>query len=352
MMVTFADGNKPPVVAAVKEAQIPFYKFFKFNNSSLFTKDDTNEGSEDEDDDDDDESESFCEVFWKMGYKSLRNFFSTLGTVEPKSLQLTREVLQERQRLETIIQGLHQKISTGMSKIDELRQEEKILKQREADILMNQNFTYEVKVSKPTKIDLSGTGQYVTNCLECSFTCHYPCPYPDDEDKYRCTAMDNHGNPNQARCKVCPGRCSWRRHVNRPYRYEICEEIEKRTSEDLKRRYYTAMSSESSAKDMVANMEDHLKFLERKVLEMAREAKESMQHLDEIALKPTPLTEVEYIDLLIESEKQEAKPGFQQRIKYYENIKQQALIMTKLKDEMVEGVQGSSGERWESFKFW
>ena len=272
--------------------------------------------------------------------------------MEPKSLQLTREVLQERQRLETIIQGLHQKISTGMSKIDELRQEEKILKQREADILMNQNFTYEVKVSKPTKIDLSGTGQYVTNCLECSFTCHYPCPYPDDEDKYCCTAMDNRGNPNQARCKVCPGRCSWRRHVNRPYRYEICEEIEKRTSEDLKRRYYTAMSSESSAKDMVANMEDHLKFLERKVLEMAHEAKESMQHLDEIALKPTPLTEVEYIDLLIESEKQEAKPGFQQRIKYYENIKQQALIMTKLKDEMVEGVQGSSGERWESFKFW
>ena len=112
------------------------------------------------------------------------------------------------------------------------------------------------------------------------------------------------------------------------------------------------MSSESNAKDMVANMEGNLKFLEKKVLEMAREAKENMQHLDEIALKPTPLTEVEYIDLLIESEKQEAKPGFQQRIKYYENIKQQALIMTKLKDEMVEGVQGSSGERWESCKFW
>ena len=112
------------------------------------------------------------------------------------------------------------------------------------------------------------------------------------------------------------------------------------------------MSSESNAKDMVANMEGNLKFLEKKVLEMAREAKESMQHLDEIALKPTPLTEVEYIDLLIESEKQEANPGFQQRIKHYENIKQQALIMTKLKDEMVEGVQGSSGERWESCKFW
>ena len=40
----------------------PFYKFFKFNNSSLFTKDDSIAGSEDEDDDDDDESESFCEV--------------------------------------------------------------------------------------------------------------------------------------------------------------------------------------------------------------------------------------------------------------------------------------------------
>ena len=41
---------------------------------------------------------------------------------------------------------------------------------------------------------------------------------------------------------------------------------------------------------------------------MSREAKEIMQRLDEIALKPNPLSEVEYIDLLIESERQEAKP--------------------------------------------
>ena len=322
MMVTFADGNKPPVVDAIKTAQIPFSKYFKFNNSFLFTRSVEDE-EESESDEEDEADEDFGKMFLKMGFTSLQKF--------------------------------QQKINTGLSKIDELRQEEHIMKEQEAEILANRNFTYEVKVSKPHKIDLSGSGHYVTNCLECNFTCHYPCPYPSDEDKYRCSAMVNRGDPYSARCTVCPGRCSWKKHVNNPYRFVEYEEIEKRTSEDLKKRYYEAMSGQSSVKGMIENMKDHLEFLQTKVLEMSRDAKESMQRLDQIALKPNPLTEVEYIELLIESEKQEAKPGFQQRIKYYQEVRQQALVMSKLKDDMhsvAEGAQSSSGGKWESFKFW
>ena len=142
--------------------------------------------------------------------------------------------------------------------------------------------------------------------------------------------------------------------MNTPCRYEVHEQVEKRTSDDLKKRYYDALSGQSSVKGIIATMEDHLAFLQAKVIEMSREAKESMQRLDEIALKPNTLSEVEYIDLLIESEKQEAKPGFQQRIKYYQDMKQKALIISKLKDtsDIAAGAIKSSMDRWEDFQFW
>jgi hypothetical protein len=44
-MVTFADGQKPPVMSAIEGAKIPHSGFFKFNNSALFAE--TNDDDED-----------------------------------------------------------------------------------------------------------------------------------------------------------------------------------------------------------------------------------------------------------------------------------------------------------------
>ena len=66
---------------------------------------------------------------------------------------------------------------------------------------------------------------------------------------------------------------------------------------------------------------------------MIKQAQHSVRRLDEIALKPNPLTEVEYIEVLIESEKRGAKPGYQQRINYYEEAKRQAEMLSRVKDE-------------------
>lgn len=66
---------------------------------------------------------------------------------------------------------------------------------------------------------------------------------------------------------------------------------------------------------------------------MIKQAQHSVRRLDEIALKPNPLTEVEDIEVLIESEKRGAKPGYQQRVHYYEEAKRQAEMLSKVKDE-------------------
>jgi len=98
MMVTFADGNKPPVLDVIQAAAIPFQKSFKFNNCALFKNADQKDDEDDED---------FAQMFWKMGFKSFKVFLDSLAKAEPKSLQFTNlEVLQKRQMLDSNIQGL------------------------------------------------------------------------------------------------------------------------------------------------------------------------------------------------------------------------------------------------------
>ena len=60
-MVTFADGQKLLVIVAVKEVNIPFSHFFKFNNLALFAATKS-----------DDEEDNFDEMFWKMGIASFK----------------------------------------------------------------------------------------------------------------------------------------------------------------------------------------------------------------------------------------------------------------------------------------
>ena len=217
---------------------------------------------------------------------------------------MTRQVLEERQHLETIVHGIQPQISQGLAKIDELKQEEEMLKKKESEVLANKDFTYQVKVTKQRQTFVP-KGQLVTNCVKCNYTCHRECGIEDDRKKWQCDAMASPHSESSSVCSVCPGKCTWRKHYNNGYVFELYEEMETRTSTDLYRRYNQAKSAKANVEDIITKMEGDLKNLYLGVLYRVREARKCLQHLDEIALTPNPLTEVEYIDLLIESEKQQ-----------------------------------------------
>ena len=315
LMITFADGMKPPVLDAVKAAGVPNKAFFKFNNSAIFAS----KPADDE----------FDKMFWKMGTKSFADFFKQFSNAQAQSLQLSREVIQVRETLEVTIQHLQPKIKLGLSKVDVLRQEMQILKDHEANISSNKNFTYTVQVTKLRKVDLP-PGTYTTNCLACNYTCHNNCPYPDDDDKYRCTAMAFGRGTRNATCGVCPGKCSWQVHKNNPYRFELYRDNETITSHELKTRYESAMSSKKQQECVIEEMKKELETMNMAVLPKMEQARRSVQRLKEIALKPNYLIEVDYIDLLIESEKHEAKPHWLDRVKALKGVRQQAVIVTEL----------------------
>ena len=99
-MITFADGKKPPVVDAIKAANVPYRKF---NNSAIYPHSEETHQDAFDSSGEEDEGGDFSHMFWDMGMKSLKNVSPRFRVVEPQSLQLTDEVLKERQRLETTI---------------------------------------------------------------------------------------------------------------------------------------------------------------------------------------------------------------------------------------------------------
>nr|XP_032624830.1 uncharacterized protein LOC116818201 [Chelonoidis abingdonii] len=323
ILITFADGQTPPVLEAINTADVPCAKdtkgnpvHFKFNNSALFA---CNAGA-------DEDSFNFDEMFWKMGAMSMKTFFESLFKLETRSLTLTQEVLRERKELETAVEGLQPQIKAGLVKLEELRQTQQALEQHRGDMEANKDFEYEVEKTVPVQEDISGTGNYITNCQRCHYMCHFPCGIPNDDGKHGCAAIDQ----NTGYCTVCPGKCVWNVHFNQKYKWEYKVVKEKQTYARLKEKYEKASGEMLSTQSVVEKLSQEYAAVEEILMELIDKSSYSLQRLQAIALKPNPLSTPEYIDLLILSEQQELKPGYQERIKSLREVREVAEIIRKI----------------------
>ncbi|XP_067249267.1 uncharacterized protein [Chanodichthys erythropterus] len=350
VLVTFADGKTPPVLEAIKVSKVPCAKnksgeplHFKFNNSAVFANkksaedededSDCNQSAEDEDSD----GENFDQMFWKMGFSSMRKFFTSLRKMETKSLSLTREVLKERQQLEVLVEGLQPQINAGLTKLDEIKKTRAALEQHKAEMDANKDFEYEFEVNDPKQTE-NNTGYFLTNCQTCHFTCHETCAYASDSDKYKCSAM------RDGKCKVCPGKCVWNVHFNQKYKWTYVPEKKKGTYQDLKKRFEAAHGQVMSKEKIFEELEKEFQVVQDIVTGLIEESQMSLERLQEIALKPNPLSTPDYIDLMIESEKQEAKPGFKDRIQSLMEVREKAEIISQV------STGGVLPEDWKRYK--
>ena len=103
ILFTFADAQPPPAQEVVKKAEIPHAEgaVFKFNNSAVYAG----------------RGDPSVEFFWKFGFKSLDKYFLHLGKVTPASLDVTKTVLEKRDRLQFYLDDLQKKIHDGMDKL-------------------------------------------------------------------------------------------------------------------------------------------------------------------------------------------------------------------------------------------
>ncbi|XP_039905255.1 uncharacterized protein LOC120744769 isoform X5 [Simochromis diagramma] len=282
IVVTFADGQRPPVLEAINAAGVPCPKtedglpvHFKFNTSALFANNKSAEGDRMSDDDDDDEG-GFDLMFWEMGKKSMKKFFAALNLIETKSLTLTKEVLRERKQLEISVENLQEQVKRGLAKIEEIKETSEKLKDHEAEISRNENFEIEVTVKNPYQVDM------------------YRLGYKDVKDRYR------------------------------------QETLKKITIKELKEKYERARGEKMTVQKVVDKLKAEYESLQADVVKLMERSSKCLNRLKEIALKPNPLSTPEYIDMLIEGEKSEAKPGWKRRVQSLMSMKEKAELMAKI----------------------
>ncbi len=217
-------------------------------------------------------------------------------------------------------------VQSGLNKLEQLQEEIRVVKFHQADIDKNKDFTYTV-LNEKVEMGPTDPGTYTTNCLTCKRTCHYPCTRTDDNDKAKCGVMKN------GYCRVCPKTCRWEMHKTLQHRYIVNRVLVTKTAANLKARYEDAQGKKLSAEQLITQIREEFEAILLRVIGQTDEIRASPQWLQEIAVKPNPLSTVEYIDILISSEEQEAHPGWRKRVEQYRAARKQVEYMKQLAEE-------------------
>ena len=228
-MLTFSDGGEANALSFLQSDKCLFSKmiecdnqewYFKFNNSAILKRN---------------KKDQLNLTFWNIGMKSFERFTEKLNKFSPVKLDQTQQVLRERSRLSQNIEILNGKLKLALNKTEAIKQQYKVINGLKIDINDSKNYEIETQVPEVKKVPFSESGRYMTTCLICTRTCHVKCYIKDDDDKRRCTCIDNNGY-----CTVCPKKCLWTEHKNRPYQLVDCMKIVKTTLNDLKKNMLTA----------------------------------------------------------------------------------------------------------------
>ena len=318
-ILTFCDGGVPNIVEQLKSKDCPFQEiiestkdwkwYFKFNNSSFYESD-----REDE----------YTEIFWKLGIKNFEDFLSRLKCLPKKNLNLTKEVLKERKLLEEKVNVLSNKLKDGINKVNELKEIIKTISDIKKDMIISKMYIKKTKIPVLERID-KNPNFYATTCLICNKTCHSTCEIADDDEKKKCTSMDQNGY-----CMVCPKKCKWDQHKNRNYILQEVFEENEIILEDLKKRYFESLNELSIKEKIFLERKEELMTINLECIEIQELICLSIKKLKSIALKKTAESEEDFFDMLIEVEKSEHNSGWQNRIKNLERIKEQKKILKEI----------------------
>ena len=335
-MLTFCDGKEPQILASFLDDESTFKKsiydhikdntpwYLQFNNSAIFES--NREGK-------------FTELFWELGMDSFKLFFTKLSSLKSKSLNHSKNVLDLRESMQNKILALRPKLDQGLILMQAMRQEINEIKINTDLINKTRNFKIKTKRPNVTKENLP-PGKHTTTCLICNFTCHNNCYYANNEEKKNCCSMDYKGY-----CTVCPKKCRWQEHVNVPYIIKHGEIEVEETVEELKKKYYDCTNKLSLSDQIIKGKELELEKIMVDCYYIQDEIRDCIEKLKKEALYPNVNeTSEEYIDMLIEAEKNERKNGYKDRIKSLEIIKQN----NKLINEMFKN--GTTCRSFEQFR--
>ncbi|XP_051738002.1 uncharacterized protein LOC127505984 isoform X1 [Ctenopharyngodon idella] len=309
LLFTHSTGAPPKnALKAVKEAKIKCAVNEK-NQPVFFLFDNCQSEAADE------EYETIQKQSWNLSFKGMTHFFKFFENINPKTLQMTGNVLQQRNQLEANISNLRSRVQVIEQKQMELKQTQVALEKNKEYVKNSKNFEYEVEVLYKEKVDIDPKMRRLTEkatcCTVCQENCHYPgCWWVDDLSW--CSVMkDNH-------CTVCTNKCHYTKHVKEAKIYVTKTRKEKRTYEELKKKYDVKIGDSVS---VAKKLEEELSELEKEKMKLVIDAFHCVETLEMIALNTDSVLTLQHIDFLIEKLKEINEP---EKVKTLENIKKRA----------------------------
>ena len=128
MLLTFSDVNKPSILASLAELRVPHRTYFKFNNAAILDC-----RKDDEDD------FTLGQFLWLATFKSFGQIMQEMSKIEPKTFNLSEEVLAARQTLEKMAQKIKENIFKTMHGLERQKLEKQVLQQHIQDMNSNSN---------------------------------------------------------------------------------------------------------------------------------------------------------------------------------------------------------------------
>jgi len=323
-LCTFYDGNDLKVLDAFQEAGINFVDNFPYNSFGIF------QGRAREPVERSLLTTTPNVSSYQDFYNNSSKFFKTVQSMSAKSLVLTKEVLKDREHIEATVEGLNIRVRELLLLKDKVDQEKRICEQHEADATANENTEYEVEEHKIVKINLD-PGVFVTNCLECNISCHFPCGIQNDDEKYNCAAMGRGGSQATISCTVCPKNCHWQQHRNMSFRFDTKTNKVKKTYDDIKARHQQFLDLHKGQVTIVQALQIESQELSDEIQNHVDVITDCLHRLSKNALRTSTTSSSEYLEQMIQAEDHERKPGFQKRI--------DQLMKEKEKADLLENVQ-------------
>ncbi|XP_056593676.1 uncharacterized protein LOC130412901 [Triplophysa dalaica] len=285
LLFTHSTGARPKnALTAVKEAKIkcavdekkqPIYFLFNNCQSEAF----------------DEEDQTMQDHLWDLSYKGMTGLFKFLDTVRPKTLQMTKDVLQKRKQLEANISNLQSRVQEIEIKHTELKQTEEALEKQNQYFQDNKNFEFTVEVPYKEMVDIDpAVAGKAMCCTVCEENCHYPDCWWVKSLSW-CTVMKG------GYCTVCTKKCHYSKHKKEAKIYVTKTKPETKSSEDLKIQYTQKMGENTSLMD---HLKTEIHSLDKKKEKLVTEAYSCVETLEMIALKSDSLFILQHIDFLIE----------------------------------------------------
>ena len=244
--------------------------------------------------------------------------------------------------LEISIQYLIDEIKSREQTMAELENQQKILEDTDLDL------DKKIVIKKTIRDMEAVTKHYAMNCKKCKKTCHVPCknPYDFSFAKYWCEIFTWGGDCTGCDCPPKQHEPSKQKHVMKTIEVQttkrnLVEMHQDSSNIDIKKRldeYRQTKQDCDQRKAAIQNLETKVKQQQVKILRLVIKIRDLHNELFSMALRPQPLTDMAYLDILIEDEKNHQKDGWRRRLNMLEKCKTAAETYTTILEGNIENI--------------